>query len=418
MTATPARDRPLRTPDFRRYFAARTVSLLGDRMLPVALTVGVLQGGYGTIGLGYVFAAWSAPIAVFVVAGGVIADRFTARRTMVVADLVRLVAQAVLAIGFAVGTPPLWQILCLEAVAGSATAIFQPGLASVLPEIVRDVQRANACLRIAEALLTMLGPALAGVLVALSGTGTVFAVDAATYAVSAVLLLSLRLPVDPVAGRDHPMWRNLVDGWHEFASRTWLWAVIAIWSVYGLTVFGPVVPLGGSVIVAEHGSTGYGLVNSAYGTGAVFGGLVGLRLRPARPLAAGAFAMLAYAGYPLVVALRLSVPVIAAGFLLAGAGFAFWSVMWSTTVQTRIPGALLNRVSAYDVAVPAVVMPIGQTLAGPVAQVAGARHVLIAATFVAAASSAGMLALPAVRGLRRVPEPTTPLDNVPELIQS
>jgi MFS family permease len=396
------------TRNFRLYFTLRTVSLLGDSMMPVAVTIGVLSAGYGPAGVGYAFAAWSAPVALLVLFGGVLADRFTPRRMMIVSDIARVGTQSLLAAVLMTGAPQFWQILSLQAVAGAATATFQPGVASVLPRVARDVQRANGVLRIAEALVTLIGPAVAGVLAAVVGAGWVLVVDAATFGVSALCLFVLRLGAAAAAVNDGPMWRNLAQGWREFRARTWLWSVILIWSLYGLLVFGPAAPLGGSVIVAEHGSLAYGIVSSVFGAGAVGGGLIALRLRPRRPLAAGAVAVTAFAACPAVVAVPLPVPVIAAGFLCAGIGFAFWNVIWLTTMQTHVPATVLNRVYAYDVAGSTMILPIGRALAGPAAQLFGLRHVLLAATVFGLVGSGCMLAVPAIRRLGRLPATDDP----------
>ena len=104
-TATSARV-SLWTRDFSLYFAARTVSLLGDSMMPVAaaLAVGAL---YGVPGVGYVLAVWTAPFVLFILFGGVFSDRIGARTMMVGADVVRAVTQGVLAVAFFTGAPPL-----------------------------------------------------------------------------------------------------------------------------------------------------------------------------------------------------------------------------------------------------------------------------------------------------------------------
>jgi MFS family permease len=402
VTVTAARGTPrLWSRNFRLYFTLRTVSLLGDSMMPIAVTIGVLAAGYGPAGVGFALAAWSAPLALLVLFGGVLADRFTPRRMMIISDITRVGTQGLLAAVLLAAEPRFWQILCLQAVAGAATATFQPGVASVLPRVTRDVQRANGVLRIAEALVTLIGPAVAGVLAAAAGAGWVLVVDAATFGVSASCLFVLRLGAAVAVVPDGPMWRNLAQGWREFRARTWLWSVILIWSLYGLLVFGPAAPLGGSVIVGEHGSLAYGIVSSVFGAGAVGGGLIALRVRPRRPLAAGAGAVAAIAGLPAVVAFPLPVPVIAVGFLCAGIGFAFWNVVWLTTMQTHVPAGVLNRVYAYDVAGSTMIVPIGQALAGPAAQLFGLRHVLLASTVFGIVGAGSMLAVPAIRGLGR-----------------
>lgn len=402
------------TGNFRLYFTLRTVSLFGDAMMPVAVTIGVLHAGYGAAGVGYAFAAWSAPVALLVLFGGALADRFTPRRMMAYSDLARVGTQALLAVVISSHLPVFWQILALQAVAGAATATFQPGVASVLPQITSDVQRANGVLRISEALVTLLGPAAAGVLVAFSGAGTVLYADAATYAVSALCLTMLRLTRAERRPGDGALWRNVRSGWYEFRSRTWLWSVILVWSLYGLLVFAPSAPLGATVIVDEHGSTAYGVVSSMFGAGAVVGGLIAMRVRPARPLVVGAAAMSSFALCPLTTAFDLPAPVICAGFAVSGIGYAVWNVIWLSTVQTHIPAAVLNRVYVYDVAGSTMVLPLGRALAGPAADGFGIRHVLMGATVFAVVGTVAMLCVPAVRALRREDAESGPDESGPE----
>ncbi|MBM9510478.1 MFS transporter [Actinacidiphila acididurans] len=388
---------------FDLYFTARVVSLLGDAMLQVALTVAVLDAGFGTSGVGYALAAWLAPVALLVLFGGALADRFEPRNVMVAADAVRTVTQLVFALSFAAGAPALWQILALQAAGGAATAMFTPGSATMVPRLTADIQRGNAALRIAEAFTTLLGPALGGLLLAGFGAAAVFGADAASFALSALCLTAIRLgrPQDRAARpAPAPMWRALAEGWQEFRSRTWLWSVIALWSLYGLLVFGPALPLSAAVVVAAHGSAGFAAVTSAFGAGTVAGALLALRFRPVRPLAAGALSVAAFALSPLVVAVPLPLLAVVAGNLAAGTGFAFWGVLWATTLQTQVPPAVLSRVAAYDVAGSVLALPAGRALAGPAASAFGPRALLTVCTAGALLISAAMLAVPAIRNLR------------------
>ncbi|WP_217370501.1 MFS transporter [Nonomuraea antri] len=336
------------SPNFRRFFIARTTSMAGDMMLPVALTPAMLQAGHGASGVGYALAAHIAPFAVFVVFGGVLSDRFGAQRLMVGADAARLVVQGALAAVFFTATPPLWLVLALLVLAGLGSAAFQPGVATVIPRISSDVQRANAVLRVSESLMTVAGPALAGLLLVVSSPAMVLAVDAATFGVSGLCLLSMRgLTRAPGTERGRAtLGADLKEGWREFAARPWLWSVILIWMLAALTVYGPTQTLGFSTIATVHGPSAFGLVMSAHGVGSVLGGLLATRIRPAHPLRAGAVGMTGFVFAPLVVALDLSLPLVAAGFAVAGAALAFWLVMFHTSVQTHIPAAVLGRVHA------------------------------------------------------------------------
>ncbi|MEU1195145.1 MFS transporter [Streptomyces sp. NPDC005813] len=405
---------PVWSRDFALFFVARALARLGDTMLPVALAAGLLRYGYGVGAVGLAMAASAAPFAGLVVFGGVIADRFSTRKLMIGADLVRLVTQSLAAALFFAGHVVLWQICVIGAVNGVAGAVFQPGVASTVPRLATDVQGANGAIRIAESAAQLAGPALAGLLVAFSSAGGVFAAHAATYALSALCLLLLRLPPAAPGTRSHSgsFRADLAEGWREFRSRTWLWGVIVIWCVYMISIWGPTVPLVATEVVQEHGPRAYGLVNSALGAGTVIGGLIALRLRPRRMLRAGAFALFAFAFFPATVGWGLGVAAMSAGAVVAGAGMSLWGVMWATSVQTQVAPDVLNRIHAYDVAGSLAMMPVGQALAGPAAAALGADHVLLIAGVMTLVVSTALLAVPAIRNLVRVDGPP-PLPRPP-----
>ncbi|MFJ4767556.1 MFS transporter [Streptomyces uncialis] len=417
--ARPRARPPLWDRRFTLFFAARTVSMFGDAMMPVAaaLAVGAL---YGISGVGYVLGTWTGTFVLLVLFGGVFADRFGARRMMVVADLVRVLSQGVLAVAFFAGPPPFWLLVTMASLAGAAVAMFLPGANGMVPLVAREPQRANATLKVADALAHLLGPAFAGLLIALTSAGTVYAIDAGTFALSALCLALIRLapngsPTDTAADADAgagagadagartggSLRRDLRQGWREFRARTWMWAVILIWMVYGVLVFGPLVPLSSALVGARLGPNAYGVAVSFLGAGAVLGGLLALRVRPVRPLAAGAAAMGLYTVLPLCVALGAGLPVLLAGHVLGGGAMAFWSVMWATSVQTHTPPAVLNRVSAYELAGSVSGIALGQILAGPALALASPGRLLLVSVGACLAGCAALFAIPAIRTLRR-----------------
>lgn len=289
----------------------------------------------------------------------------------------------------------------LSAVNGLGAALFQPGVASMLPVLSPDVQRGNAVLRVTESLATMAGPAAAGALAGFGGPGTIFAVNAATFGISGICLFLVRMEtMKPVIGDS--MLTELIGGWREFRARSWLWGVIAVWSVYGVTVLGPMVPLEAVVVTERYSSTMFGLMMTVHGAGNVAGGLLALRLRPARPLFAGTIALLAVAGNLLVLAYDVPLALLAAGFFVGGVALAFWLVMWSTTVQTMIPPEALNRLHAYDVAGSLIMLAVGRALAGPVAEAVGMREVLVGGAVVNMLVCGALFAARPIRELTRV----------------
>jgi MFS family permease len=228
-------------------------------------------------------------------------------------------------------------------------------------------------------------------------------------------LLGLRLRRGPRPARRERFRTDLVEGWREFRARGWVWGVILVWMVLMITTFGPLTPLVATEIITSHGDTAYGLVNSIGGAGMAVGGLIAMRLRPRHPLRAGAIAMLAYGIQPLLVALHAPIWLVALGFAIAGGVQTFWSVMWATSIQTQIPGSILNRIHAYEVAGSLAMMPVGQALAGPAAGVSGSGPVLLVGAVAAVAGMVALLLARPVRDLGRAehPEPLTMSGRAP-----
>ncbi|WP_157248629.1 MFS transporter [Nonomuraea typhae] len=383
------------TRNFTLYFGARTVSLLGDAMMPVAAALAIGQV-YGIAGVGSVLAVWTASAVLVMLFGGVFADRFGARTVMITADVLRIFSQGTVAFAFLDGAPPYALLLATAFLSGIGAGLFEPGVNGMVPLVARDPQRANATLKIAEAITQLAGPALAGILVLAAGPVFVYALDAGTFLVSAVCLLLVRVAVPEREPAD--VLSDLRRGWHEFKARTWMWSVILVWVFWGVLVIGPSVPLSSQVIGAD-----YGWVMAALGLGTVGGGLVAIRLRPRRPLAAGAVALTGYVAVPLTVALGSPLPVLMAGHVLGGIALAFWSVMWSTSVQTQVAPDVLNRVSAYQIAGSVAGMAVGQALAGPAALLVEPRAFLMGSALVTLGVAAALLLIRPVRELGRQP---------------
>jgi hypothetical protein len=392
------------TRDFSLFFVARAAARLGDMMLPVALAAGLVQFGYGAGAVGVAMASFSACFAGFVIFGGVIADRFDTRTIMVSADAVRIGTQALVAVMFATGSVVLWQICVIGMINGLCAALFQPGVASTIPRIADDVQGANGAIRTAESVMTVAGPAFAGLLIGVTSVAGVFVAHALTYVLSGGCLISLRLRRDAAspAGRGLRVFASdMAEGWREFRARTWMWGVIVVWMLLQITAFGPTTPLGATEIVIRHGESAYGLVSAATGVGMALGGLLAMRIRPRFPLRAGATALFGFCAQPIAVGLGLPAPLLAVGFAVSGVAGAFWGVMWATSVQTQVPAGVLNRVHAYEVAGSLAMLPVGQALAGPASALLGVSTVLLVSGVLAVAGCAALLAVPAIRGLTR-----------------
>src|SRR5882757_806469 len=186
--------RVLRHRDFRFLWLAQSSSVIGDRIVIVALALFVIELTGDATDLGLVFAAASLPLVAFLLLGGVWADRLPRHRVMVVTDLVRFALHALLATLIFTGTVAIWQLIAIEALFGGAEAFFRPAANGLLPQTVPEdeIQQANGLSTLSNNIGEFAGPALATALVLGLGAGWAFALDAATFLVSAALLSRVR----------------------------------------------------------------------------------------------------------------------------------------------------------------------------------------------------------------------------------
>lgn len=401
---SPARAGVLAERDFRLFFTGYLVSLAGSAMVPVALTFAIFEqgGGPGTVGL--VLSAETAVLVALLLAGGVMADRLERRRVMIWADVIRCVAQLVLAGLLATGHAGLPALMGLAAVLGAGQAFFGPAIVGLVPQVASAarLQDANALLGVAKSVGQVGGPALAGLVVAAGGAPWAILLDALSYAVGAACLARLALPPHARAEAAEPFLLQLRLGWTEFRSHTWLWIIVAQFAFFHMLVLAPAMVLGAAVAAASlGGAAAWGLVLSCQGVGSVLGGLWSMRLRPERP--AAWMTVATFAGVPALVLLAEPGPLwavaVAAG--LWGGGLAVFTTLFDTTMQREIPPASLSRVSSYDWLGSFALIPVGYALTGPIAGVLGTRGTLLFAAAWLAATSALVLAMPAVHGLRR-----------------
>ncbi|MBV2154635.1 MFS transporter [Kitasatospora sp. SUK 42] len=391
--------------DFTLFFIGYTTSLLGSSMAPVAVAFAVLDEGGGGTEVGWVMAARILPVVLVLLAGGVIADRFGSRRLILGSDVLRGLVQALFAVLLAVGHAPLWAMVALVAVWGVGEGLFMPAFGAVLPDLVRRKELladGNTLLGLSRSVSTVAGPALAGLLTAAQGPAAVLLIDAVTYGVGAVALAATRLPERPAADGDRSsMVRELRVGWSEFAARPWLWITTAWMGLFNLLVWAPFLVLGPLTAQRElGGARAWGLVMGVYGAGAVLGGLLMLGRRPGRPLAVATAAGLGWALPSAALGAGASLPWVAAGALVAGAGSAVCGTLFTTTTQAWVPAELLGRLTSFGVLGAFVLGPLGLAAAGPLADRLGTGTVLLSGSAWQVVAGVVVLAVPAVRNRR------------------
>lgn len=392
---------PLQEREFRRFFVGQSVSQLGDGMVAVALSFAVLDLTGSVSDLGFVLAARTIPLVVFLLIGGVFADRLPRRAVMVGADVVRLASQGVVAALLITGEAQVWELIVAQALYGTGTAFFNPAITGLTPMTVsaERLQQANALRGLASSAGFIAGPAVSGLLVATVGSGWALAVDAASFGVSALFLARLQLPPhERLVTQSFA--RDLLEGWREFRSRTWLWVIVLAAGI-GNMMAGAFFVLGAAISKDDLGGAGaWALILSAMNVGAFAGGLLALRLRPRRPLVAAFVGFLPFGLPSALLALGAPATVIAAGALFAGGGLIFGNALWETTLQEQIPPRALSRVTAYDWFGSTVFQPLGNALVGPVAGAIGNRPTLWVAAGSILVVDVVALSIPSVRAVR------------------
>ncbi|TML33459.1 MAG: MFS transporter [Actinobacteria bacterium] len=394
---------PLAEREFRLLFLGRTVSFIGNAFATTALAFAVLDVTGSKADLGYVLAARSVPQVVFLLAGGVWADRLPRHHVMVGSNLASGASQAALAGLLLTGSAHFGELIALAAVNGTSSAFFFPASIGIIPQTVPApiLQSANALLRLGLNASWIGGAALGGIVVAASSPGWAIAADAGTFFVAAALVAAMHLPPG-LRLQGSSFIAELGQGWREFRSRSWLWAIVLQFSFVNAATTGSRDVLGPAVAKAQLGGpASWGAVLAADAIGLVCGGLAMLRLRPRRILLTATFGIFLLPLTPLALAFPLSLPAVIGAAFLAGVGTEIFGVLWDTTVQQEIPGEKLSRVSSYDALGSFVLIPVGLSAVGAISALVGTRTTFFGAAALIVAATALVLLIRDVRTLER-----------------
>lgn len=371
---------PLREANFRWYFASRFVNMAGGTMASVALAFAVLEVSDSPRALGTVLAANSIPLVVFMLAGGVIADRYGRTLVIQASNVVAGASQLAMAALVLSGHAQIWQMACLAAVIGTASALSLPALGSVLPQLVaRDqLQQANVLISMMRGGLTILGPSTAAIIVTTAGPAWALAVDGLTYLGAAGLLLGVRIPARERSGDAPSAIADLRQGWTYVRSTTWLWVVVLAFTFINmihagaLSTLGPVLAKQGDL-----GERGWGLILSAEALGLLLTTIVMIRVPLRRPLLWGMLGMGVEGVLITMLGLEPGLAVLLCFAVLAGIGMETFNLGWNLAMQEHVPDEMLSRAYSYDALGSYVAIPIGTLVFGPLGAAFGIDTVIL-----------------------------------------
>ena len=363
--------RPLAGRDFRLLFIGETISLLGDQFHFIALAWLTLEITGSGLALGGVLLVAGLPRAVLVLVGGVAADRFSPRSIMLGSNTLRALIVAVLTLMVATNMAELWMLFVLAFLFGCVDAFFWPAQGAIVPMLVDEdkLPGANGLMQGSQQLTGLLGPALAGILVAAVGTAWAFGIDALSFAIASValaLIVGGRRPT--VIGEHQPsVLRTIRSGLSYAWQDPGLRSLILLSAVLNFAINGPV-----SVGIAwmadnqfEGGAQAFGFILAAFGAGALGGAIVAGSLGTVRQLGwvtvVGSIAMgVAFA----LVAVASSTLVVMALVLIIGLAVGFLNVRIVAWIQARTPETMIGRVMSLVMLGGIALSPLSMALTG------------------------------------------------------
>ncbi|WP_433386901.1 MFS transporter [Micromonospora sp. KLBMP9576] len=392
-------------PGFAPYLVARTLTMFGATMAPVALAFAVLGADRSASFLGFVLAAQTAPQLLFILIGGAVGDRAPRKLILVTTNLVMAGCQAGTAVLLVLGQVDLVPMMALQALWGTARAFFTPANTGVVPDLVRPerIQDATALVTLSRSAASIGGPATAGGLLLVWDAGYVVLIDTLLFLAGALLLS--RLPLTRPSGRpEESLRQSLVTGWREFASRSWVWATVASFGFYqGLIL--PAIFLVGPVLAAGEGGmgpTGWSVVLVAQGVGAVLAGILLMWWRPRRPLLACNLLVGLESLFLLAMIGTSRVEGVALLALIGSVGVTMADALWLSTLQREIPAAALSRVSSYEWLGSLALYPLGMAVTGLVLAAISPTAIVLAVAMLNLVVRAAVLLAPGVRQVRNV----------------
>lgn len=353
--------------NFRWFFLARAITMVTGSMSSIALAFAVLQIDNDPVSLSFVLTAFTLANIVFVLFGGVVADRLPRALVIQACYVLDILSIGTIALLLFTQTATIPVVVGLAAVNGASTAFVMPAMQGIIPQLTTPeaLQQANAMLSFVRSLVTIGGPVVAGILVTTVGAAWAMVAQIIGWLAAIPILAMVRLPPPAGDGR-FSLFTDLRTGWSEFWSRSWLVAVVLAFMVMNAIHVGSWGVVGPYIAKNDDrlGIAGWGWVVSAEGAGVLLMTLVLMWFPLRRPLRLGMIGISLFAIPLTMLGVHPAVVLVAIAALIAGAGAEVFSTGWSVAMMENIPTDKLSRVSSYDMLGSFVVMPIGTLVYG------------------------------------------------------
>lgn len=382
--------------DYRLLWLGQTISTLGDQVFPFAVAVAVLQADGDESDYGLVIAARLAALVLFVLVGGIWADRLSRRLVMIGADAFR--AAIVASIALFPGQMPLGVLAALVFLVGAGEAFFRPAEGAMLPTLLPEERRqaGNGLMAVSLRTGAFVGPGVGAPVAALLGVRPTFLIIALAFVASMLCLLFLR---EPAFSPNEPqsIFRDVKEGFAEVWRRKWITWVLVLAAAQLMVVFAPplvLLPFVTEDAFGTHGELMFGLALSAFAAGGVLGAIIGMRWKPLKVGLWSVLGWLLYSLDPIALLFPFSEWWVLACYLIAGVGLEPFLIYWMSALQREIPGDKLARVTSIDWLCSLALMPVGLVLTGPAVDAFGRAPVLVFAAVFNVVTSLLMLLVP------------------------
>lgn len=387
---------------FSMLVTARLISNIGNGLSPIALAYGVLSlpGADGS-DLSIVMGARYLPLILFMLFGGVIADRFQRNRIVGGSDIIGSVLVAFSAISLIAGFSSILLLAVMGALFGVLNALWWPAMSGVLPEILpkEKLQEGNAIIGLMSNIGVVFGTLLGGVIVTLTSPGWALLIDGISFFIAGLIVWNLKL--DAKSRIESPgILDDLRVGWREFISRSWLVTMVIAFAFINMafdsmiTILGPL-----NFSDPQTGPRNWSYNLAGLTIGMMIGGVIVFKFKFKRPLFVSMILVAISGVWDFALAFDLSLVIAIAAGIFSGIAVEIFLVTWSTSMQTHIPEESFSRVNAYDSLGSYGFAPLGIIIAGPLAEAFSVNTILFATGTITLLASAAALTVKSVRTL-------------------
>ena len=368
--------------DYRNFFLSGLIFTLGSSAFPIALAIAVLDNGGTASSLGLILAARALSGTVFMLAGGVWADRLPRKWIMIGADSFRALICIVLLVVTAENLP-LWAIGLLVFLMGLGDSFGMPAGTAIVPSLLPDhlLPVGNVVKGIVAKVGTIVGPGLGGLSVAVFGADKTFAAIAAFFLLGTAMLFRINEKPRTTQVVQKPSFiTELREGFKLVWKIKWIAASIAMATFQLMVIVAAETVLLPVISRREFGTDSVFATSAAvFSLGGAISAIAAIKFQVKKPglVAISLWSLFGIA--PLVLAFPINPTIVIIGYFIAGLSIGGWEAFWVTAVQREVPQEMQGRVFSIDYVGSGGLMPIGMALVGPAVLAFGERNFLLGA---------------------------------------